>query len=387
AGLARAFPDDDGPYAYTYRAFGEGTAFMVMWCYWVATWITNAAIAVGVVGYLSNLIPALKENRLYPPLTALALVWFFVLLNLRGVRTAGATQVFTTVLKLLPMVAVIGLAIWQLVTDPAAYTAHPPTTPVGLGAVMSASTIAIFAVLGVECATIPAAKVRDPERTIPRATMVGTVLTALIYIAVSIVPLLLIPQEQLRASAAPFADLFAHLGGEGYGQLLAVFVIVSGLGALNGWTLIVGEVTQNFAKHGSFPRPLAKVNTRGAPERAFLLTGVVASVMLVMNISDRTVDMFTFLTIVVSFDNLPLYLFSALAVLVLWRRGEIAPPGRRDIMLLVAAVLAAIFCIWAFMGGERKSLLWALALAAAGVPVYLWSLVRRRAEALAGGTS
>lgn len=381
AGLARAFPQDDGPYAYTYRAFGEGTAFMVLWCYWVATWITNAAIAIGVVGYLSILIPALNSNPLYPPLTALALVWLFVLVNLRGVRTAGSTQVLTTALKLIPMVAVIALAVWQLIADPTAYTAHIPTTPANLDAVMGASTVAIFAMLGVECATIPAGKVKDPERTIPRATMVGTVLTALIYIAVSSVPLLLIPQEELATSAAPFADVFARFVGGGSGELLAAFVIVSGLGALNGWTLIVGEVTQHFAKHGSFPRSLAKVNSRGAPARAFLMTGVVASVMLLLNYNDTMVGIFTFLTVVVTAANLPLYLFCALAVLVLWRRGEIARPGQRATQWLVAAVLAALYCLWAFLGVGAQSLLWALALAAAGVPVYLWSRLRRRGDA------
>ena len=62
AGLARAFPHDDGPYGYTQRAFGDGTAFMVMWCYWVATWVTNAAIAIGVVGYLTILVPAVGDR-------------------------------------------------------------------------------------------------------------------------------------------------------------------------------------------------------------------------------------------------------------------------------------------------------------------------------------
>jgi APA family basic amino acid/polyamine antiporter len=385
AGLARAFPQDDGPYAYTYRAFGEGTAFVVLWCYWVATWITNAAIAIGVVGYLSILIPALQSKPLYPPLTALALVWLFVMVNIRGVRTAGSTQVITTALKLLPMAAVIVLATWQLVTDPGIYTEHLPTTPASLQAVMGASTVAIFAMLGVECATIPAGRVKDPERVIPRATMVGTVLTALIYIAVSTVPLLLIPQEELATSAAPFADVFKRLLGGGSGELLAAFVIISGLGALNGWTLIVGEVTQHFAKHGSFPRPLAKVNARGAPARAFFLTGAEASVMLIMNYNDTMVGIFTFLTVVVTAANLPLYLFCALAVLVLWRRGQIARLGSRETQWLLAALVAAVYCVWAFIGVwvgvGPKAVLWAGALAAAGVPVYLWSLFRRRALA------
>lgn len=390
AGLARAFPADDGPYAYTHRAFGEGTAFMVLWCYWIATWITNATIAIGIVGYLAILIPALKSNAWFPPLTALALVWLFVLLNLRGVRTVGGMQILTVALKLLPMAGVMVLGAWQLVTDPSAYTAHPPTTPVNLPDVIVASTVAIFAMLGVECATIPAGRVRDPERTIPRATMVGTILTALVYIAVSLIPMLLIPQAELQESNAPFADLFARFVGGGYGEILAVFVIISGLGALNGWTLVVGEVTQDFAKRGNFPRTLARENAHAAPTRAFLLTGAVASLMLLTNYNNTMVGIFTFLSLVVTAANLPLYLVCSLAVLALWQRRQIASPGSRQVPLFLAALFATAYCLWAFVGVATKegtnALLWAVALAAVGAVVYLGSwFARRRAATLPSG--
>ena len=72
AGIARIFPQDDGPYAYTQRAFGSPTAFMVLWCYWVSIWVTNATIATGVVGYLTALIPALNTNPMLPAITGLS---------------------------------------------------------------------------------------------------------------------------------------------------------------------------------------------------------------------------------------------------------------------------------------------------------------------------
>src|SRR6185295_13793912 len=218
AGMARLFPQDDGPYAYTQRAFGSPTAFMVLWCYWVSIWVTNATIATSVVGYLTALIPVLGTNPLLPPVTALSLVWIFVLVNLLGVRTVGWMQILTMILKLVPMGTVIGLGLWQFFADPSAYTRHVPATPIELGSIAGASTLALFAMLGIECATI-----------------VGTLLTAFIYISVFVVPLLLIPQDELAKSNAPFADLLARFFGSGYGQLLAVFVVISGLGALNGW--------------------------------------------------------------------------------------------------------------------------------------------------------
>lgn len=388
AGLARSFPQDDGPYAYTQRAFGEGTAFMVMWCYWVATWITNATLAIGVVGYLTILVPAIGASPEYPPIVALSLLWFFVALNLRGVRTVGWVQILTTVLKLLPIVAVILLGVWQLVTDPGVYVAHVPATPPSLEGVMAASTIALFAMLGIECATIPACRVKDPERTIPRATMAGAIITGVIYMAVAAIPMLLVPQAELAASNAPFADLLSRFFGAASGELIAVFVVISGLGALNGWTLVVGEVTQNFARHGNFPRALARENSHGAPTRAFLATGTVASVMLLMNYNASLVNVFTFLSVVVTAANLPLFIVCALAVVALWRRGAIARAGRRATMLLVAAVLAATYCVWAFLGVGWTSLAWALALCGAGLPVYLFSWYRqRRTQALPSGVA
>jgi len=70
AGLARSFPEDDGPYAYASRAFGNGIAFLMLWCYWISTWVTNAAIAGGVVGYLSTFFPVLNVNHALAAVTA-----------------------------------------------------------------------------------------------------------------------------------------------------------------------------------------------------------------------------------------------------------------------------------------------------------------------------
>ncbi len=109
----------------------------------------------------------------------------------------------TTTLKLLPMVFIVGLGAWLLFDDPAVYTRSLPTTPITLEALMAASTIALFAMLGIESAAVPAGRVRDPERTIPRSTMFGTLLTAAIYIAISSMALLLMNQDALASRRRP----------------------------------------------------------------------------------------------------------------------------------------------------------------------------------------
>lgn len=389
AGLARAFPEDDGPYAYASRAFGDGVAFVLMWCYWVSTWVTNAVIATGVVGYLTIFFPQLAADRWLAAVVALALVWLFVLINLRGVRTAGWVQLLSTVLKLLPQFGIVILGLWLLAVPHGARLLHVPQTPLSAAGVLAASTLALYAMLGVESAAMPASRVHDPGRTIPRATFIGTLLVAAVYICVSLVPMLLIPQRELADSNAPFADLFARFLGPASGKLIAAFVIISGLGALNGWTLILGELTVSFARHGGFPRWLGRVNPRGAPLRAFLLTGVLASAMMVMNYNDSMAGAFTFLSVVVTAANLPIYIGCALAVLVLWRRGQIPHPGARELRWTIAAVIATAYCIYVSVGIGSKPLLWAGLLSAAGIPIYAtyWWFThgRRAATAAAAG--
>src|SRR5499427_10674563 len=111
AGLSRAFPDDDGPYVYTTRAFGGAVAFVLMWCYWVSTCVTLPVLATGAVGYLSSFFPVLEANHALAAVTALAILWLFVLVNLRGARTAGWVQVLTTIVKLVPQLGIILLGI------------------------------------------------------------------------------------------------------------------------------------------------------------------------------------------------------------------------------------------------------------------------------------
>lgn len=372
ARLARRLPGEDGPFAWVRVALGPHAAFVVGWCYWVSVWVTLATLAAGVVGYLGALSPALAALPPWP--LALALLWVFVGISLLGARTGGRVQVVTTVLKLLPMAAMAGLGLWLLATEPAALRVDYPRADLSFGAVLAASTIALFAMLGIESASFPARAVRDPAVTIPRATLVGTILTGLVYIAVCAVPMLLLPAERLAASSAPFAEAFESVAGEGSGRWIAFFVVVSGLGALNGWTLLVGELTRTMARERALPSSLGVGNRHGAPWAALLLCGLLASAMVVMSYSGTLAQGFTFLTTVVTAANLPLYLGCALALFALWRRA----PAVRDAGG-VAALLGGGYAMFAFAGVGAEALAWAVALAAAGVPVYLWARARASA--------
>lgn len=368
ARLARNFPDADGPYAYMRSTLGEWPAFIALWCYWISLWVTCAVLVVGVVGYLGAALPGAAT---LPPLAlSLGLLWLFVALNLLGVRASGGVQVLTTVLKLLPMFAVMALGGWLLFVDPAAYTQSVPSTPEGFGPLLAASTISLYAMLGVESAAVPAGRVRDASRVIPRATMVGTLITAVVYVAVSAVAIFLIPQQELAVASAPFSDLLDRFY-TGSGRWLAVFVVVSGLGALNGWMMLTGELTRTMAGHGLLPAWLGVHNTRGAPSAGLLAAGMLGSAMVLMNYSRSLIEGFTFLTLVVTAANLPLYLFCAIALLVLWRRGQ-----RLTSDLLVLGLLGSAYTVFAMVGMGQEPFLWGIVLGLAGLPMY--AVLRRR---------
>lgn len=375
AALAREFPESDGPYTTIKSQLGEAAAFLTIWCYWVSVWCTNAVLAVGVVGYLAELVPPLAAVP--PAIIGLALVWLFVGVNLLGVRTGGGVQVATTVLKILPLAAVILLGVWLLFASPEVYAQAVPATPLTLGGIMAASTTALYAMLGFESAAVPAGRVKNPAVIIPRATLVGTVVTAAIYIAASTIPMFLIPQGELAVSKAPFVELLNRWLADGSGRLLAVFVVVSGVGCLNGWTLLAGEVTRILAVKGTLPSLFGRVNRHGAPTAALIGTGLLASGMVLMNYSDELVKGFVFLTNVVTAAALPLYFLSSLALGWLWF-------GRKDrggLRLPILAALGAGYSVFAIIGMGQKPFLWALALAGAGVVVYVlmrWGRERRR---------
>jgi APA family basic amino acid/polyamine antiporter len=95
---------------------------------------------------------------------------------------------------------------------------------------------------------------------------------------------------------------------------------------------------------------------------------------------------FTFLSVLVTAANLPLYLACSLAVLVLWRQGKITRVGLRELTWFAAALLAVVYCIWVFVGMHREDLLWAIALAALGIPFHIWAVWSRRRNSAVSGS-
>ena len=393
AGLGKAFPTIGGPYAYTRMAFGDLAGFIVAWGYWVSIWTGNAAIATGGVSYLGHMFPTLADQP-WSALATVAMVWLFTAFNLLGARTAGLVQLVTTVLKLMPLLAVAGLGVWLLATHRAAVSqAVHAAPPLRLDAITAAAALTLWAFLGLESATIPAGKVHDPRRTIPRATLFGTALTAVVYILACTTVMALIPAERLAVSAAPFAEVAQMFWGSHAGDILAAFAAISAMGALNGWILLHGELPFQMSRQGVFPKIFGRESRRGAPAASLIIGSTLVSVMVLLNSSKSTVHLFTFVLLLATAVSLVMYLACALAALKLMASGRIAG-ARTQWGLALASLIAAAYALWAIAGAGivtgavcgAATICWAswsenpvylgALLLALGVPVFY--LMRRR---------
>jgi len=252
-----------GPYAYTREGMGNFAAFLVVWGYWISVWCTNAAIAVAFVSYLTAFIPELGNSPVLAVGTGLSAIWFLTWINTKGIREAGVVQVITTVLKLVPLLVITIGGLFYLNLDH--FVPFNVSSQSNLSAITSTTTLTLFAFLGLECATIPSGNVKNAEKTVSRATIIGTLLTTFIYLAGTVAVMGLIPPSVLHDSQAPFADAAASIWGEEARYLVAGGAVISTFGALNGYILIQGQMPMAAARDQLFPRIFAKENKNGTP--------------------------------------------------------------------------------------------------------------------------
>jgi APA family basic amino acid/polyamine antiporter len=366
--LCAKWPATGGPYAYAREGFGETAAFVVAWSYWVSIWCANAAIAVAFSGSIGAIWPPLTATPLRSAGCALGALWLCSAVNLAGVRDAGRMQVLTTVLKVVPLLLFGGIALWFV--DGSHYRPFNPSGQTLPNAVQATVALTLWAFLGLEAATVPAGSIRDPQRTIPRATLLGTLLAGIATILACTAVLGLLPADVVRDSQAPMADAARSLWGPAAGIGIAIVAAVSCFGALNGWVLLSGQVPFAAASDGLLPRRFTRLDKGGTPVFGVVVSSTLASVLVLSNYTHTLVQLFTFSILLSTAATLLPYVVSAAAWL---RRGD--RHGR------VVALLALVYGVYALIGTGRESLLWGAGLLLAGLPVYALGRWRARTAA------
>jgi APA family basic amino acid/polyamine antiporter len=365
AALARQLPGQCGPHAYVEQAFGERASYYAAWSYWIGVWVGNAALSVAVVSNLTVVWPALATVPGLGVAMALAVLALVTLINLRRASVVSLFQQVTTLVKLVPLVAVVGIAGWLLATRGSGAAVTPPA-PMEAGGVITSVTLTMWAFLAFESATVPADKVIRPEFTVPAATMIGTLLAGILYMAISAGMIALMPSAALAASNAPFADFAAPFVGKPAAALIGVFAAISALGAINGLTLVAAEMPRAIALAGQFPPRFAALNRHGAAAEAVWLASGLAAVLVVLNVSRSLAGLFEFFILVATSAMLIGYLAVALAAVKLLGGA-----------LRLVAVGGSAYAVFALYAAGLEPNLWSLALLAAAWPMLIYTRSRR----------
>ena len=368
--LSRLITKAGGPYTYSREGFGDFAGFLVVWGYWISIWSGNAAIAVAGVGYLSVFFPSLKENHLLSAIVAIGAIWLLTFINTQSIKKVGMVQLITTIIKILPLL-VLG-TFGFLYFNRAHFSPLNLSGESNFDAITATAALALWAFLGLESATIPSDKVKNPTKTIPRATIIGISIAAILYISSTVGIMGIIAPADLQNSAAPFADAAHTIWGKGASGLVAIGASIACFGALNGWILLQGQMPMAAARDKLFPPTFKMVSGKGIPVIGIIIASVLASVLVSLNYTKGLVQMFSFIIMLSTLSCLLPYLFSSLSEITLYLRKKKSYNRKKLIVASVISIPAFLYSLWAITGLESEVLLWGAILLTAGIPIYVY---------------
>jgi basic amino acid/polyamine antiporter, APA family len=346
-----------GPAGLVEHSFGHTAGFLIGFSFWISVFTGNATIAVGAVSYLSSFAPVLGH---YPALAALGVIWLVTIINLISLRAASAFQIATVLLKLVPLIVVALLMAFVLGNRGGAALAPLPAEGFSLSAINSAAALALWAMVGFEAACAASDKIANPQHNVARATMIGAALTGLIYLLICSGIALMLPQDQVAGHPAPFALFVSTYWSAEAAALVGLFAAISAIGAVNGWTLVQGELPREMARRGMMPGWFGVTLSNGIAARALVVSSILASLLVLANSSRSMAGLFAFMALLTTSVTLLLYLACAAAAL-------------KERVALVPALLGVIFGLWCLYGAGFEAAGLAVALMLSGLPLYWWT--------------
>lgn len=375
AELGSQRPAPGGQYAYFRDAYHPCVAFLYGWgLLWVIQSGGMAAVGVTFAKYFAGMLGWNSDPRLL----AAGAILFLTAVNCWGVRAGASTQSLFTVLK---AVAIAGLIVCGLFLTgnaaPSATIAAPTTLekPIGLGDLMSAMVPVLFAYGGWQTACFLAGEIREPERKLPRALVLGIAVVIVLYLATNAACLRALGTEGLAATGTPASEVMRRSLGETGAQWIAAGIVISTFGFLSQGMLTTPRVYYAMARDGVFFSALGRVHAGSqAPIAAIILQGVAASAVAFSGTYE------TILNYVVSVDFI-FYGLAGICVLVFRRRDAQLPkfqvPGHPWTTLAFTGVC---WCVVLNLVIQNPSdALKGLFILALGAPVYwFWRGSERR---------
>lgn len=379
ARLSRLLPRTGGPYVFCHETYGEFIGFQVAYNYWIALWVGNAAIAVTFVGYLSVFFPQISASHALAFALTVGAVWLITLINIIGIKRAGQVQVITTILKLVPLILIAIFGLFYVKADN--LTQFNVSGQPMFSALTAAATLTMWSFIGFESATVPADDVIDPLKNIPRATIIGTLIAAVVYIFTTTCVMGVVPIAELAKSTSPFAAAAMLMFGSWAKWLVAGAGAIACFGTLNGWILMQGQIPLAAAKDNLFPPIFAKLTRTGTPVVGLIFSSVLITILLSLQYGANMVTLFTRIILLATLASLIPYIFTSVAEILLYYQRPELFNGKRLSSMMILASLAFIYAFWAIWGSGEETITYGLMLFLSGIPFYI-VLKGRRSAAL-----
>ena len=338
--LAVRSPRSGGPAVFVKDAFGRFAGFMAGWSLWVSFVIAVPAIAMAFVGYAGSLYPDLSNNNFAQMVVGLVVIWSLTFIALKGVKEAALATIVLTMLKLLPLIFVIGLAI--VVGSPKALLALDVPETSFFPSLAATALLTMWAFLGLEAGVVSTDAVADPQRTLPRAVSLGVLTVMSIYVLITLATT-------------------RSLGRVGF-TIVAVGALVSTAGALLAALFVIGHLAFGMAQDGIAPQFFARQRPGGAPAAALVVGASIGSVLMLLNATEGLLGAFTFLLMMSTATALLPYFLCALA--------ELKHSWGSSRGWITLAFVSAMYSFFALVGSGFVVLMWGGILLCAGIPVY-----------------
>jgi APA family basic amino acid/polyamine antiporter len=381
AELGSMYPRTGGVYAYIKEGFGALPAFLFGWAeITVIRAAAVGAIATTFADYfirVTHLVP--EDQSRY--IAAIAIVLMGTV-NILGVKWGTFTINLTTIAKFggLVFIVIIALALGLPKTGGHFTPAMPPGS-----FTMSAFGLALVSVLwaydGWGDLSYVGGEIKDPQRNLPRALIIGTLLIITIYLLANLAYMAVLSVDEIRRSPLVAADVAQKVLGRGGEAFVAITVMLSTFGALTASLFASPRIFFAMAEDGLFFRSVAKVHEKfGTPHIAIGINVVLAVVFVLIRTFDQLAD--AFVTAII-----PFYALAVAAMFVLRKRADYLPsfrtPGYPIVPLLFIVSTVYLLVNAIITPSSRVATLITLGIVAVGIPVF-YMTVGRKQEGLPG---
>ncbi|WP_300350291.1 amino acid permease [Clostridium sp.] len=375
ANLGSKIPKTGGTYEYSRLAYGNFMGFMTAWLYWNGSWIGNATIFIVVATYLGEVIAALTNSAVIGFLFCSAILWISTFINIRGTKLAGIVTSVITVFKVLLFIFFIIIGIMNF--DVANLT---PMFPIekGITTIPMAAALTLWAFMGLETASVAGGEIKNPEKNVKRSTIMGMLISTVLYILISIVAMGAMNQRELASSTAPISDIIVKVLNLKSLDILNIAIAISILGTGMGWLLSTARVAYAAGEDGIFPKTFAKLHPKyNTPYTALIIGSICINIIFLMNFTKGLAGAYNFIVVLATLSYLPIYAISTIAEIILMVKEDKKLSFKKHIGLIIRCLIGFVFSVWAIYASGAETVMYGFILILLGVPVYGYMSIKK----------